>query len=81
MFIFWLKIKIFTTEIEPSCPPAWLKRKPSWLKPKQNNETKQRAAASSGIFLQGRQMDMFIFPDLFANVKIPVRTLALQIII
>lgn len=78
---FWLKGNIFTTEIEPSCPAAWLKRKPSWLKPKQHNETKQRAAASSGISLQGRQMDTFIFPDLFANVNIPVQALPLQIII
>lgn len=78
---FWLKRNIFTTEMEPSCPAAWLKRKPSWLKPKQHNETKQHAAASSGTSLQGRQMDTFIFPDLFANVKIPVQALALQIII
>lgn len=67
--------------MEPSCPAAWLKRKPSGLKPKQHNETEQRAAASSGTSLQGRQMDTFIFPDLFANVKIPVQALALQIVI
>lgn len=65
--------------MEPSCPAAWLKRKPSWLNPKQNNEIEQHAAASSGISLQGRQMDTFIFPDLFANANVPVQALALQI--
>lgn len=77
---FWIKRNIFTTEMEPSYPAAWLKRKPNWLKLKQHNETKQHAAASSEISLQGRQMDAFIFPDLFANVKIPMQALTLQII-
>lgn len=80
MFIFLAKRKHFYLRNGAFLSCSMAEKKAKLVKTK-TTQWNQCAAASSGTSLQGRQMDTFIFPDLFANVNIPVQALALQIII